>query len=150
MIKKIALFAVVAFAGTAFAIQQLDLNLSARLAHTITGILIGPRSLFPTDTKINASRITRSLGGSATINFGSTLTAAGCLESSAITVTGARTGDACHVGSPVQVSWDGGVLQAAYTCFVSATNEVKVRACSSLNGEDPASGTFYVRVISSQ
>lgn len=149
--KRILAIVAVLVAGSALAIQQLDLNLSQRLQALTGGILLGPLSVNPTDARINANRITRSLGASSTINFSATHAntagAANCSESSAITVLGARTGDACHVGPPVLTASDGGVLSGNFSCFVSASDAVKVRFCGS---DDPASGTFYVRVISSQ
>lgn len=132
------------------AVQHIDLNVSSFLSGFTGGIIVAPASLLTTDAKINASRITRSLGASSTINF-DLLAAGGCEESSAITVTGARTGDACEVGAPVLTGADAGVLQGAFTCFVSASDAVKVRFCSaSATGDNPASATFYVRVTSSQ
>lgn len=141
--KKITLLAVVLVATSALALQQLDLNLSARLQHFITGTLIGPRSLFATDAKINASRVTRSLGANATIDFASVTTT--CVDSSAVTVTGARAGDACSVGAPAAAT-----ANLSFTCYVSATDAVKVRACAAGTAADAASATYYVRVISSQ
>lgn len=141
--KKIALLAVALFGTAAFAIQQLDLNVSPRLQAILTGILIGPKSVNYNDTKINANRITRALGGSATIDFASITTT--CADSSAITVTGARAGDACSVGTPAAAT-----ANLSFTCYVSATNEVKVRACAAGTAADAASATYYVRVISSQ
>lgn len=143
--KKIALIlaGVLAVALPALAIQQLDLNLSPRLQATTGGLLLGPLSIFNSDSQINASRMTRSLGGSATIDFVSgTIT---CSDSTAITVAGARVGDTCHVGTPASPQ-----ANSTFTCYVSASNAVKVRHCPAGTAADPASATYYVRVISSQ
>jgi hypothetical protein len=81
------------------------------------------------------------LRGSATIDFASTST--GEVLSSGITVTGAAAGDWCVVGVPTAAA----ALAADFSCFVTATNEVKVkfhpRAVSSgttgaLNGASPS------------
>lgn len=68
-----------------------------------------------------ANRVSRLLSGSATIDFASTTV--GRLESSAITVTGARTGDSCTVGE----NSTAGALKADFSCYVSAANAVKIR-----------------------
>jgi len=121
MKKKIAL-AVLLFAGSAFAVaQQMDLNVSRFLTAFRTGILIGRHADNPSDTQINGNRITRSLGASATIDFAAS---SGAQElSSAITVLGARAGDACSVGPNATA----GALKGQFECFVSASDAVKVR-----------------------
>lgn len=95
-----------------------------------------------------ANAITKVLTASSTINF--TAAALGCADSSAITVTGAAVGDPCSVGVPATVgsTADAGV-QSTFSCYVSAADAVKVRFCT-FSYEDPASSTYYVRVISSQ
>jgi hypothetical protein len=143
--KKIALvlLGVIAVAFPALAIQQLDLNLSGRLDAITSGILIAPQSLNISDSRINANRITRALGASATIDFASaTITT---VDSAAITVLGARTGDPCFVGPPAAV-----VVNASFTCIVTATDTVKVRFSPAGTAADPLSGTFNVRVLSNQ
>jgi len=60
-----------------------------------------------------------------------------------LTVTGASTGDVCSVGVPTAAQ----VADAAYSCFVSATNVVTVRLMTSGTAADPGSGTFKVFVI---
>lgn len=130
------------------AVQQLDRNISPRLSSILAGIVVGPASTQATDTLINANRITRALAASGTIDF-AILAAGGCEESSAITVLGARLGDACHVGAPVLTGADAGVLQGDFTCFVSAADAAKVRFCSgSATGDNPASASFEVRILS--
>lgn len=119
--KKFVLVGLLITASAALAVQQLDTNISRFLTALRTGILVGPASIFTTDAKINASRVTRSLGASATIDFTSAY--AGSALSSSITVTGARAGDPCTVGVPTAAA----ALLADFTCFVDATNSVKVQ-----------------------
>jgi hypothetical protein len=141
--KKLALLVVLTFGLSALAVQQLDLNLSGRLLALTSGILISPTSLMTSDAKINANRITRSLAGSATIDFvaGTII----CTDSAAITVTGARTGDACDVGLPAAPA-----ANSSFTCFVSASDAVKVRHCPAGTAIDPASAVYNVRITSNQ
>lgn len=79
---------------------------------------------------------------SGAFDFGSTTTT--CNETGALTATGARAGDSCFVGPPTS----GGSTNAAYTCYVSATDQVKVRHCAVGTADDPASATFNGVVIS--
>lgn len=109
--------------------------------HAFTGTLSAASVAIPNS---GGTPITKSYGASATIDFGSTTTT--CNDSTAITVTGAVAGDACFVGPPTT----GGSTNASYTCYVSATNNVKVRHCAAGTADDPASATFYVRVFSQQ
>lgn len=97
---------------------------------------------------IAANKVTKMLGANATIDFASaTIT---CTDSSAVTVTGAVAGDACSVGPPVTVNGAGTGLNSTFSCYVSAANTVLVRHCAAGTADDPASATFFVRVISSQ
>lgn len=92
-----------------------------------------------------ANKVTKMLGASSTYDPAS-ITAT-CTESSAITVTGAAVGDPCSVGVPAA----NGALNVSHTCYVSAADAVKVKVCNPTAGAiDGASGTFYVRVVSSQ
>lgn len=146
--KKFLLLAVLGLSALGFAqIQQLDLNVSQRLSALTGGLLIMPASLLTSNSKINDSKITRSLGGSATIDFAAG--AIGCEDSSAVTVTGARAGDTCHVGAPVSVGNADAGAKGTFTCYVSAADAVKVRFCTQ-SYENPASDTFKVRVFSNQ
>jgi hypothetical protein len=86
--------------------------------------------------------VTRLIPWTATIDFVTATTT--CTESSAITVTGARTNDGCVIGPPTS----GGSTNAAYTCYVSATDAVKARHCAAGTADDPASATFSGVVIS--
>ena len=92
---------------------------------------------------IAANRISRVLGASSVIDFAAaTITT---VDSTAITVTGAQVGDPCFVGPPAAV-----VVNASFTCIVTAADTVKVRFTPAGTAADPLSGTYFVRVISSQ
>lgn len=146
--KKFALLSVFLLATAAFAIQQLDQNISVRLESWLTGIIVGPRSIQTTDTQINTHKITRMLGGSLAFDFASvTIT---CEDSTAITTLGARTGDPCFVGPPTTISGAGTGLHSNFTCYVSAADAVKIRHCAAGTADNPASATYAFRVISSQ
>ena len=122
-ITKFAVFTILALtAGLALAaVQRLEFNSSPHLTAIPSGIVIAPRSALATDALINAHRITRSLGASATVDFASARE--GSELSSAITVAGARAGDACEVGVPAAA----GALKAEFECAVTASDQVKIR-----------------------
>lgn len=109
----------------------------------ILNLVVQNQMLVGTTTS-TGNKVTKMLGTSSTIDFATATTT--CTESSGITVTGAAAGDPCFVGTPTT----GGSTNASYTCYVSATDTVKVRHCAAGTADDPASATFYVRVISSQ
>lgn len=122
MTKLKFLFATLLVSGIAFAaIQQLDDNTSRFLSAFRTGILVGRAVDNPSDTQINANRVTRLLGASATVDFASARE--GSELSAAITVKGARAGDACAVGIPAAAA----ALKAEFECAVTASDEVKIR-----------------------
>lgn len=105
------------------------------------GISIGAAGVGVTSSNV----IKESLGASTTYDAASITST--CDESSAITVTGAAAGDPCMVGVPAAA----GALNVSWTCYVSATNAVKIKVCNPTAGAiDAASGTFYVRTFSSQ
>lgn len=81
------------------------------------------------------SVVSKILSGSASINF--TAMVNECEDSSAITVTGATDGAGCQVGVPAAL-WGTG---DSYSCFVSATNNVKIRHCNVGIGGDPGGST---------
>ena len=148
--KKLVFVAVAVCSFLALALtQQLELVETSRLTAMPGGLHIGPKSMHTTNAKINADRITRTLGATATVDF-----AAGtilCDLSSAITVLGARTGDPCHVGAPTTLGYDGGAgLNATFTCHVSANDAVKIKHCPAGTADYPPSASYQVRVISSQ
>lgn len=103
--------------------------------HVLNKLLIGNAT--------EANAITETLSASATIDFASATTT--CVDSSAITVTGALAGDACSVGTPAAAT-----ANLSFTCYVSASDAVKVRACAAGTAADAASATYYVRVFSAQ
>lgn len=84
----------------------------------------------------------KTLAGSAILDFGST--AAQSSADLTITVTGAADGDVVSLGVP-----NGSTLtNSSFTAWVSAANTVTVRFNNYSSGaQDPASGTFKVRVI---
>lgn len=67
-----------------------------------------------------------------------------CSDSSGITVTGAADGNFCRVSTLASAY----VADISYSCYVSAANTVKVRACCGTGapGCDPASTNFTVAV----
>lgn len=127
------LFGAVAFAAT----EPVDRWTGRNPVQFIKGTYTHPESII-----VNTSnKVTRSLGGSATIDF--TVQSVGRQESSGITVTGAQAGDPCAVGVPTAA----GALAAEFTCYVSAANTVKVvfapkseqsGTSAALNGASPS------------
>lgn len=107
------------------------------------GLYIGTTVLGDTGNKV-----TRALGGSIAFDFASVTTT--CEDSTGITVTGALTGDACFTGPPTTISGAGTGLHSTFSCYVSAADTVKVRHCAAGTADNPASATYFVRVISSQ
>lgn len=137
LVGVVALVAATAYAVT----QQLDINPSLRPSVITSGLIISRLNEIQTDALINTHRITRSLAGSATIDFASqTITC----NTSNITVTGAQVTDICLV-SPGST---GGAANSSFTCYVSAANTVTVKHCPAGTASDPASQTYYVRVLS--
>lgn len=106
------------------------------------GLYIAPKTLNPNgDTR---NKITAFLGTSASQTFGAlTIT---CADGANITLTGAKVGDACIVGVPTAQQ----VANISYSCFVTATNTVVVRACPAGTIATGGTGVFTVRVVSSQ
>lgn len=102
-----------------------------------SGIWIGTTS---TETAVQANRAAKSLGGSATIDF--TAVTITCVDSSGITVTGALANDVCQVGPPAAAT-----ANLNFSCYVSAADTVKVRACAAGTAADAASGIYTVRLI---
>jgi hypothetical protein len=65
-----------------------------------------------------------------------------CLDT-AINVTGAATGSECVVGLPASPT-----ANLSFTCYVSATNQVKLRACNPTGSPiNPASAAYSVRTF---
>ena len=138
-----ALFGVLLLAGIGYAATEpiLEVYNSIRPAWFQSGLYVGPASVSPGNSTLN--KVTRILGGSETFDFASsTIT---CLDSTGVTVTGAQLGDPCFA-SP-NIAW---AANQEFSCFVSAANTVKVRFCPAGTAADPASATYFTRVISSQ
>lgn len=77
----------------------------------------------------------------ATIDFANKV-AAGCQDSTAITVIGAAVGSECALGSPAAPE-----ANSSFMCFVNATDQATVRHCCHTANCDPASATYAVRVF---
>ena len=134
----LALFSLVAFAA-----PNVDIDGNVRWMRA--GFWVMPQTIG--GQTIAANKVTRMLGASATIDFASvTIT---CTDS-AVTVTGAQVGDPCFVGPPATITGAGTGLNSSFVCYVSAANTVQVRHCGAGTADDPASATYFVRVISSQ
>jgi len=106
------------------------------------GIYIGA-----TAERTSSNKVTRTLApADQTIDFGSAA-ANTCVESSAITVTGALAADTCEIGPNATA----GALGGSFTCYVSAADAVKGKFCNPTVGAiDPASGLFGLRVTSNK
>jgi hypothetical protein len=118
------------FAGIAFAT-----NIDNALRILKGGVTIGA----------TGTALSDSYAASATIDFASTTV--GAVDSSSITVTGAAANDVCVVGPPSSLT-----ANAAFSCYVDASNSVKVRftplAASvgtiTLTSASPSTGTATV------
>ena len=88
--------------------------------------------------------IADSYAGTLIYNFGA-ITAPDCVDSTDMTVTGAALGDVCALGASIDLS---GANQdkVQFTCYVQATNVVRVRACA-LVSDNPDSATWSARVF---
>lgn len=110
------------------------------------GIYVHPKSIATS----SGNKVTRMLEGTVSLDFLSATTTCTTLISdggySTLTLTGAQAGDPCFVGPYV----DGGATHSNFSCYVSAANEVTVKACSAGTASDPAMAQYKVRVISSQ
>lgn len=102
------------------------------------GMKVAPASLITTAPTV--SRILKVDGG---VDLGSVTTT--CTETGAMTLTGARLGDPCIVGSSAAFT-----ANLTYSCYVSASDAVKVRVCAAGTAADAASAGFTVNVISTQ
>lgn len=128
-------------------VERVDRAGSAYPIHFDRGFYVGPRVPDPTST--TANKVTRMLSASATIDV-ATATAA-CNDSAAVTVVGAQVGDPCFVGAPTTITGAGTGLSSSFTCYVSAADAVKLRHCPVGTAvDDPASATWFFRVISQQ
>lgn len=139
----LAFLSVLLVAGIAFAATEPIVELVSTIRPTWfqSGLYVGPASVHPINETRN--KITRILGSSEVFDFASsTIT---CLDSTGVTVTGAQLGDPCFA-SP-NIAW---AANQEFSCYVSAANTVKVRFCPAGTAADPASATYFTRIISSQ
>lgn len=89
----------------------------------------------------SGTAISKSVAATSTIDVAN-VTAKTCLDTT-VTVTGAAAGAPCVVGAPTAAA-----ANAAFTCYVSATDTVKLRACPLSDSDvDPASGSYQFRVF---
>jgi hypothetical protein len=86
-------------------------------------------------------RVSLMKRATATVDFASMT--ASCVDSADITVTGAVVGAECIAGQPDQSA----VVTFSVSCYVRATNNVRLRACAPGTGIDPASATYSVRIF---
>jgi hypothetical protein len=93
-------------------------------------------------TQVSGNTVTKILAGSETVDFASLTTT--CADSTGHTVTGAAVGDRCVVSAPAAPGNEN------FTCYVSATNTVKVHACAAGTAVDAASGSYKTLVFSTQ
>ena len=117
--KRIILVGLFIAAVAHAATERVDKTGGAYPVHFNKGVYIGPN--VPNPTNSTANKVSRLLSTSATIDFTSTLV--GRVESTGITLTGARVGDACMVGENATA----GALKADFSCYVSAADTVKIR-----------------------
>lgn len=130
----VTLLSLVAFAAP-------NINIDGNVRWLRAGFWVMPQTIGA--QTVAANKVTRMLGASSVIDFAAaTITT---VDSSVITVTGAQVGDPCFVGPPAAV-----VVNASFTCIVTAANSVVVRFTPAGTAADPLSGTYFVRVVSSQ
>lgn len=143
MKRSLALLGVLLLAGIAWAAAATIGSVDDSARWMKNGFFAGT-----TAGKTSTNRVSAVYSGSLAFDFASvTIT---CEDSTGITVTGAVAGDACFVGAPTTISGAGTGLHSSFTCYVSAADTVKVRHCAAGTADNPASATYYVRVISAQ
>ncbi len=116
------------------------MNFSSTGALTINGFTGTGNRLVSSDASGVTTAAITTLTGSASLNFPST--SATTVSNLTITVTGAVVGDPVMLGIPNASI----TATASYTAWVSAANTVTVRYSPKAT-EDPAAGTFTVRII---
>lgn len=130
----------------------LCLGLAALAQSNITRILnlVVQNQMLVGTTTSTGNKVTKMLGGSGTFDFPSaSTTCVAVIEdggAATVAVTGAATGDPCFVGPPST----GGAANSSFSCYVSASNVVTVKACAAGTASDPSSASYSVRVISAQ
>ena len=92
----------------------------------------------------SGTEMTDSYAATLTTNFVG-IAANDCKDSAAITVTGAAANDVCAVGPNATA----GALDIVFTCYVSASNAVKIHLCNQTGSDitTMASGAYAVRVF---
>lgn len=129
----------------------LCLGLAALAQSNITRILnlVVQNQMLVGTTTSTGNKVTKMLGTSATIDFDTATTTCTTTISdggtATVTVTGAAAGDPCFVGTPSSPA-----ANSSFSCYVSATDTVTLKQCAAGTASNPSSGTYYVRVISSQ
>ncbi len=143
MKKRILFLGVLLVSALALAVGPYNKD---QIGRWIQGPLyVMPPSLAAGVTTTNA--VTRMLAGSESMNFGEvTIT---CADSTGHTVTGAQIGDPCFVGVPADAT-DAGYVNVTLSCYVSAANTVKVRACAAGTAVNLSPLTYTTRIISNQ
>jgi hypothetical protein len=131
-VVAMALVSAVAFA------QASNVNVDFSPRGMMAGFFVGQQSM-----AASTHKVTKMLAGSITVDFASATNT--CVDSSAITVTGAVAGDPCFVGAPTTI-----VANTHFSCYVSAADAVRVRYCPAGTAADPLSATYSVRVVSNQ
>ena len=130
-----ALLGVISAAG--FIAVSANAELSAGQKRVLKSEILGANNA--------VDQIVGAVGYQATLttNFQG-VTASLCKDSGAVTVTGASAGDKCSV-TPNATA---GALNLGFTCYVSASNAVKIHVCnptvSAITGM--ASGAYYIDV----
>lgn len=137
----VALVGLVVMAATPGAVDNV-------LRYMKGGFQVGPNAtLARTQNKVTAML-------TADVDYDFAEVDGGCLDSPAVTVTGAKKGDPCFVGiGPA----DGGnqmvTSNATFSCYASASNAAKLRFCASIAGAgytvDPVDAGYQLRLISS-
>lgn len=91
----------------------------------------------------SGTAIADSYAATATLDIAS-ITSVTCLDTAlGSNVTGAAVGDVCVLGLPAAPT-----ANVAFSCFVSAADTVKIRACNPTGSAvDPASASYSVRVF---
>lgn len=144
---RLAITMVLMLAASVWAVteKQVDKLGSAYPLFISKGLYLGPD--VPNPTKDTGNKITRSYGGSATVDVASTASGA-CSDTTFATMLGAKTGDACLVGLPATHPTNG---QGSFSCVITAADTIKLRYCNPSAGAlDPASAVYYYRTFSSQ
>lgn len=139
--KTIRALAVLAIAAIAVVVILPKEALAAFAPSRMLNLFVLNKLLVGNGTEANA--VTKVFSASATIDFVSGTIV--CTDSTGITVTGAVANDACFVGPPASPA-----ANSTFSCYVSAADTVKVRHCPAGTVVDPASATYYVRVVSAQ